>query len=123
MTTTMRRIPGQLPDFPGAVVHSGLIYTAGIVDELALGGVARSSSEQIRGALDALIGIVENAGGSAASILRIEAYLVSPDDLPAWGLAFKERWPTDAPARTTLITHLALPTLTVEIQAIAAVNG
>ncbi|MBT2504275.1 RidA family protein [Curtobacterium sp. ISL-83] len=122
MNDTTRRVPGQLPEFPGAVVHSGLIYAAGIVDEVALRGLARSSSEQMNGALDALIGVVESSGGDSASILRIEAYLASPDDLPAWGSAFNERWPKNAPARTTLITQLALSTLTVEIQAIAAVN-
>lgn len=123
MTEKVQRIPGQLTAFPGAVVNAGMIYTAGIVDELALSGVVRSTREQIHGALEALIETVERSGGDAGSILRIEAYLTSPEELAAWGSAFTERWPKDAPARTTLIAQLALPTLTVELQAIAAVNG
>jgi 2-iminobutanoate/2-iminopropanoate deaminase len=123
MMDTAQRVPGQLPDFPGAVVHSGVIYTAGVVDESALHGLTRSSTEQIDGALDGLIAIVEAAGGTAATILRVEAYLASSEDLPAWASSFRARWPENPPARTTLITRLALPTLTVELQAIAGVTA
>jgi len=123
MTDAAQRVPGQLPDFPGAVVHSGVIYTSGVVDESALHGLGRSSVEQIDGALDGLIAIVEAAGGTAATILRVEAYLASSEDLEAWAATFRARWPENPPARTTLITHLALPTLRVELQAIAGVNA
>lgn len=117
------RVPGQLPAFPGAVVHAGLIYTSGCVDLDALRGEVRSSDEQARAALRALLEIVEHAGGGNATVLRVEAYLSSRRELEAWGSAFREQWPGTAPARTTLITELALPSLTIEIQAIAAIQG
>jgi hypothetical protein len=125
MTDTTRSVPGPLPDPPVAVAvaRSDLIHTDGTVDDLALSGLARSSSERTRGALDALTGLVENSGGDAAGILRTEPDLASPDDLPAWGLASKQRWRPGAPTRTTLITQPALLTLAVGIQAVAAVSG
>ncbi len=43
MTDAAQRVPGQLPDFPGAVVHSGVVYTSGVVDESALHGSAAAA--------------------------------------------------------------------------------
>jgi 2-iminobutanoate/2-iminopropanoate deaminase len=114
-------LPGQLPAVSGAVVHTGVIYTAGIVAPSVLTGVPTGIAEQAAEVLDLLDDLLGQAGGELASVLRVEAYLADPADMPVWNAAFTARWPAAPPARTTVALTLAAPGALIEVQAIAAV--
>ena len=120
--TALARVPGQLPAFPGAITHAGVIYTSGCVDPDALRGESRDAEQQAMCALQVLLTTIQQAGGDADTVLRVQAFLSSSVGLAAWAQAFEACWPGAAPTRTTLITNLALPSLTIEVQAIAAIR-
>jgi 2-iminobutanoate/2-iminopropanoate deaminase len=117
------RVPGQLPMIAGAVSHSGLVVTSGIISPRLLGaGQAPGIAAQLDGAVQALGEVLRQAGSDLAHAMRIEAFLARPEDFPRWNEVFAATWPTDPPARTTLITGFALPAVLVELQAIAALR-
>jgi 2-iminobutanoate/2-iminopropanoate deaminase len=103
------------------VVHTGVIYTAGIVAPSVLTGVPTGIAEQAAEVLDLLDDLLGQAGGELASVLRVEAYLADPADMPVWNAAFTARRPAAPPARTTVALTLAAPCALIEVQAIAAV--
>jgi 2-iminobutanoate/2-iminopropanoate deaminase len=115
-----QRIPGQFETFAGASIHAGLIYTSGVVDRDALRAANRSAEEQAGTALRELLTIIERAGGTAFSVLRVEAFIASPEVFAAWDAEFARLWPQTPPARTTVVARLAVPSLRIEVQAIAA---
>jgi enamine deaminase RidA (YjgF/YER057c/UK114 family) len=94
------RLPGQLPTISGAVVHAGLIYTAGIVAPSVLAASPTGNAEQAAEVLDLLDDLLGRAGGELASVLRGEAYPADPADMPLWNAAFTAKWPAD----TVLLT-------------------
>ncbi|GAA3102559.1 RidA family protein [Pseudonocardia yunnanensis] len=116
------RLPGQLPVISGAVVHAGVIYTAGIIAPSVLTGAPTAIAEQAAEVLDLLDDVLHQAGGELASVLRVEAYLADPADMPVWNAAFTAKWPAAPPARTTVALTLAAPGALIEVQAIAAVS-
>jgi 2-iminobutanoate/2-iminopropanoate deaminase len=116
------RLPGQLPTISGAVVHAGVIYTAGIVAPSVLTGAPTGIAEQAAEVLDLLDDVLHQAGGELASTLRVEAYLADPADMQVWNAAFTAKWPVAPPARTTVALTLAAPGALIEVQAIAAVT-
>jgi 2-iminobutanoate/2-iminopropanoate deaminase len=117
------RVPGQLPMIAGAVSHSGLVVTSGIISPGLLGpGSAPGIAAQLNGAVQALSEVLHHAGSDLAHAIRIEAFLARAEDFPHWNEVFAATWPADPPARTTLITGFALPAVLVELQAIAALR-
>ncbi|HVW42084.1 MAG TPA: RidA family protein, partial [Amycolatopsis sp.] len=114
------RHPGQVPAISGAVVHGGLVYTAGLVAPSVLAGAGTGIEQQVGEVLDLLGTVLAGAGSDLAAVLRLEAYLADTADLPAWNAGFTRIWPSEPPARTTVALTLAAPGALVEIQAVAA---
>lgn len=110
----------------GAVRHGGIVVTSGIVSADLLGaglldsGPAPGIDAQLDSAVRALGEVLRAAGSGLAHVLRVEAFLARAADFPRWDDVFAATWPTDPPARTTLVTGFALPGVLVELQAIAA---
>jgi 2-iminobutanoate/2-iminopropanoate deaminase len=118
----IRRVPGQAPALSGAVTYGGLVFTAGLVAPSALAGAMPGIAEQVGEVLAALDDVLSAAGSDLASVLRIEAFLADPADLPVWDAAFAATWPTEPPARTTVSLTLVVPTVLFELQAVAAAD-
>ncbi|MFR9807121.1 RidA family protein [Pseudonocardia sp. RS010] len=116
----IRRQPGQAPTISGAVAHGGLVYTAGLVAPSVLTGSPGPMEAQVAEVLDLLRSVLAESGTEAARVLRVEAYLTDPADLPVWDAGFAAVWPTDPPSRTTVCLTLAAPGARIEIQAVAA---
>jgi 2-iminobutanoate/2-iminopropanoate deaminase len=114
------RFPGQIGSISGAVSHGGIVVTSGVIDPALLAGDAPDIQSQITGSLTALGELLEQAGSGLDHALRIEAFLAAAADFTLWNCAFAEIWPEHPPARTTLVAGFALPTVLIEIQAIAA---
>lgn len=125
--TDILRTPGQSDVLPGAVRAGNLILTSGAIGTsvfATLRNDERIPFEQQAGeALSEVIRHVEDAGGSADTILRIEAFLASKDYYPAWNAAFQKVWPEPGPARSVAVVELANPAILIELHATAIAAG
>jgi 2-iminobutanoate/2-iminopropanoate deaminase len=120
--TQIERFASDPPERPRsysqAVRHGSLIITAGHLGTEP--EIEASVEEQTRNALRQLLATVERSGGSAQSILRINAYLATMDDFEAYDRVYREVIGLDErPTRTTVqIGGFKSPYL-VEVDAIA----
>jgi 2-iminobutanoate/2-iminopropanoate deaminase len=119
----VERIPGQVPSLAGAVAAAGLVFTSGLVAPTVLAGRETAFADQARQVLDELAATLERAGSGLDQVLRVEAFLASSADFPAWNEAFARVWPVAPPARTTLLGGFLLPAALIEVQAVAARRG
>jgi len=86
-------------------------------DALAPGGLAAES----RAALENVLKAVRDAGGTAADVVKITAYLTSLDDYPRYNEVRREVFGPDLPASTAVaVAGLILPAA-IEIDAVAFV--
>jgi 2-iminobutanoate/2-iminopropanoate deaminase len=99
------------------VVTSGLICP-----DLRQAGDTPGIARQIEGALVALADVLDRSGSDLAHVLRLEAFLARAEDFALWNEAFTAAWPAEKPARTTLVSGFALPSVLIELQAIAAMR-
>ena len=105
-------------------VAGNLVFTAGQLGiapgtkQLVEGGIA----EQTRRALQNIAGILEAAGSSMARAVKTTVFLTDLADFAAMNAVYKEFFPGDPPARSTVeVSALAMGAL-VEIEAIATVR-
>jgi|TARA_B100001750_G_scaffold209032_1_gene188465 enamine deaminase RidA (YjgF/YER057c/UK114 family) len=93
---------------------SGIIYTSGATS------APGDAPTQIRGCFEKLKAILEEAGSSFDNVLKVNVYLVNLDDrTPYLNPIWKEYFPTNPPARTTVQAGLG-GEVTVEIEMVAA---
>lgn len=102
-----------------AVIHGGLVYTAGQVAEKTKGA---SVAEQTREILELIDGLLAEAGSAKAKILSATIYLA---DIAAFA-EMNSVWDvwvdkSDPPARATVEAKLVTPDYKVEIAVIAAI--
>lgn len=117
--TVHRAIPGASPSYSAGVSHGSIIVTSGHLGA-APGGAPVPFGEQAERALDALVETVTQLGGSAKTILKINAYLADMADFPAWDRIWRERLALDPmPARTSVQVGGFIDPLLVELDCIA----
>ncbi|GAB2812110.1 RidA family protein [Actinocorallia aurea] len=108
------------PPFPPAVLAGGVLWLSGHVAQHPDGTFNTGSfEEQTDAVFAALTRTLDAHGMGLHDLVRVECFLTDPADFPAWNAAFAAAFPDDPPARTTLVTALALPGLRIEIQAVA----
>jgi 2-iminobutanoate/2-iminopropanoate deaminase len=126
---TARR--GSLPwaagvDYSQAVVtNAPLVFAAGqgpFGDDGSLVGVGDPET-QIRLAFQNLARVLEDAGGSLATIVAQTVYLARAEDFPVFKAVRRDVLSEPFPAATTLRVDLLDPEMLVEISAIAAVGA
>lgn len=120
--TELRTAPGQSPMMPGAVRAGDLVYTSGIAAASVLIGAETPFAEQAAEAMAALLETLAAVGAAPRHVIKLEAFLNSPDHFAAWNEEFLKVWPDPGPARTTVIVGFALPTMLIELQAVAVVG-
>ncbi len=111
----------------GVIVPAGeLVVVAGQTGVRADGSVAGDDvASQTRQALENVKSVLEAAGCAMTDIVRLQTFLVSRDDIPAFMEARKQAYPTHFPTGVyppntlLVVSGLVLPSLRVEIEAIA----
>ncbi len=108
------------PRMSQAVVHGGVVYTAGQVAIKAAGESVRRQTEVILSEIDSLL---EEAGTDKSCLLSATIWLSDMNDFKemneVWDMWVAEG---DTPARACVEARLAAPQFTVEIAVIAAVD-
>jgi 2-iminobutanoate/2-iminopropanoate deaminase len=105
-----------------AIVADGFVFVAGQgavnpqTNELELGDIR----SETRRTLENIRTILEAAGSSLADVARVGVFLADINDFAAMNEVYREFFPADPPARTTVGAQL--PKIKVEIDCVARVG-
>ncbi len=112
--------PSKAPLAP-AVKAGGFVYTSGNVGvNRQEGTVPEGVQAQTRQTLENLKEVLGAAGSSLDRVVKANIYLTDMADFQAMNEVYREYFPVDPPARTTVgISGLASDKLVVEIELIA----
>lgn len=105
-----------------AVKANGFLFLTGHVagpkDQVDPNDIA----SQTKGTLENIKRTLGECGASLADVVRVTVYLTDMADKPGMDAAYKEFFPTDPPARSTLgVKELGGPEYKIEVDVIAAV--
>ncbi|MFT4632578.1 MAG: enamine deaminase RidA (YjgF/YER057c/UK114 family) [Candidatus Pseudothioglobus sp.] len=116
---TIKRINAG-PRMSQAVVHNGVVSTAGQVAQNAAGGTAAEQTQDILSAIDNLL---EQAGTDKSKLLTATIWLADMNDFAGLNSIW-DAWvlPGATPTRACVESKLAAPQFTVEIAVTAAVD-
>ena len=125
MREVIRTSDGPQPRGPysQAIVADGFVFVSGQVpvnpstNELELGEVG----SETRRTLQNIRAILEAAGSSLRDVVRVGVFLADLKDFDAMNVVYREFFPADRPARTTVGAQL--PKIKVEIDCIARVSA
>ena len=115
--------PQPLGVYSQAIVAHGFVFVAGQgsinpqTNQMELGDI-RSETRRV---LENITAILEAAGTSLKNAVRMGVFLADLNDFQAMNEVFREFFPADPPARTTV--GCALPKIKVEIDCIAWLPG
>lgn len=107
---------GDLP-FSAAAKGDGLIYVAGTI--AAQGDI----KAQTKAVLNSIGQTLTKAGSSLSMVASVNVYLKNAADAAAMTEVWRETWPKNAPARTTVISDFVVPGALLEISAVAIPTG
>jgi 2-iminobutanoate/2-iminopropanoate deaminase len=105
-----------------AIVADGFVFVAGQIavnpktNEFELGDI----QSETRLTLQNLSAILEAAGSSLKDVVRVGVFLADLKDFAAMNEVYKQFFPEDQPARTTV--GVQLPRIKIEIDCIARVS-
>jgi 2-iminobutanoate/2-iminopropanoate deaminase len=117
-----KKAPRPRGPYSPAVVANGFVFVAGQAavnpetDELELGDIRTET----RRTLENIKAILESAGSSLKDVVRVGVFLSDMKNFEAMNEVYREYFPTDPPARTTV--GASLPKIKVEIDCIALVS-
>lgn len=103
-----------------AVVHGGVVYTAG---QVALEAPGASAADQTRDILQRIDGLLAEAGTDKTKLLSATIWLANMNDFAEMNEVW-DAWVSqgNTPGRACVESKLAAPQFTVEIGVIAAVD-
>lgn len=107
---------GQMP-FSAATKADGLIYVAGTI---AAKGDIKAQTQAV---LDSIGQTLTKAGSSLAMAASVHVYLKNGADMGGMTDVWRQTWPKDAPARTTVLSDFVVPGALIEVSMIAVPNG
>lgn len=122
---TIPLVVGQTAPIAGATVGAGLVFVSGLaaVDPSTMVVVGDDIATQATFVLDQMADVLRRAGSDLSSVLRLECFLADPADFVGWNAAFAAAFPTDPPARTTLVASFVVPGMRLEVQAVAVAGS
>ncbi len=118
-----REVFGANPNFPisSAIRVGNMVYAAGQLPTLRGEGADTTIQGQTRSTLNNLKRAFEQAGTTMDLAVKCTVFLVEGADFQGMNQAYREFWPANAPARTTVVVKaLVVPGAKLEIECIAA---
>ncbi|MCS7145373.1 MAG: Rid family detoxifying hydrolase [Aigarchaeota archaeon] len=115
------RAPKPVGPYSQAVKAGGWIFVAGqVAVDPATGKVVEGDVRaQTRRVLENLREILAAAGASLRDVVKVNVYLVRPEDFAAMNEVYREYFPEGPPARTTVAVKMVNEAFLVEIDAVA----
>jgi reactive intermediate/imine deaminase len=117
--------PAPVGPYTPAVKAGGLIYISGTLAQDDAGALVGPGdvAAQTRRVLERMDEVLRAAGSSLAQVASVTVYLTSADHFQAMNDVYRTYWPTDPPARTTVLSNFVLPGALVEMSMIAVAAG
>jgi len=108
----------RVPHSPGTWIYVSGQFGTDEAGDIAPGGLAAEA----KAALENVLKAVREAGGMAADVVKITAYVTSLDDYPGYNQVRREIFGGDLPASTAVaVAGLILKDASIEIDAVAFV--
>ena len=105
-----------------AVRYGNLVFVAGCTGRHPTdNSVGADIKEQTRYALERISAILEASGSSIDQVLTNTCYVSNRDDLPGFNEVYAEFFPSDRPARTTVVVNFGAPDNLVEVTSTAGI--
>lgn len=105
------------PNPLSAAIASGhLVFVSG-----QIGAGAQGIEAQTRSALERMAAVLKAAGTDLGHVLRCTIYITDRSNFATMNRVYKEFFPSDPPARSTIVTGLVSVDYLVEIECIAEV--
>lgn len=115
-------IAGNSPNFSRAVVFDRTLFVSGVlgVDPESRKLVSTEFEGQCRQVLNNLKASVEAGGASLSQVLKCTCFLVEASDFEAFNKIYREFFPQDPPARSTVVVkELVMAGAKIEIDCVA----
>jgi 2-iminobutanoate/2-iminopropanoate deaminase len=113
--------PEKMTFSPG-VCAGELLFTSGNAGINKDGTVSEGVEAQARQCFELLGEVLEAAGSSWDKVVKVNCFLTHPKrDFPGWNKVWKEYFPTNPPARTTVGSSLLNRAWVLEVELIAVV--
>ena len=127
----MRSVPPQTAGGPHGYPYSGVVvsgrtaYLAGQVgDDPATGTVRAGGFEaEVRQMFSNVEALLATVGAGLGDVIRATVYLTDFDDLDTYNAIFRECFPEDPPARTTVRVAGLVAPYRIEVDIIAGVTA
>ena len=104
---------------PG-VRANGFVYVSGSAGMKDGKVVSADVEEQARQAMENLGKVLKAAGLSWEDVVKVNCFLTNPkENFPAWNKVFKEYFPKNPPARTTVGAEIGAEGAMIEVELIA----
>lgn len=116
---------GTSPDVSPAVRSGGLLFVSG---QIGLDGradpprlVAGGIEAETRQAMENVMTVLAAAGATPADVVKCTVFLVQVEDYPAMNRVYREYFPVEPPARSTVAVSGLVRDALVEIECVAEV--
>lgn len=106
-----------------AIRVGNMVYASGQLG-MRRDATDQSIGAQTRAALENTKRVLESAGATMENAVRCTVFLVEAADFQAMNAVYREFWPTNPPARSTVVVKaLVVPGALVEIECMAVIPG
>jgi len=118
------RAPAAIGPYSQAVVHDGLIFTAGQIpiDPVTGEVIAGDIGQQTERVLQNLVAVLEASGSSLSRVLKTTVFLRDMNDFAAMNAVYARFFDDHRPARSTVEAARLPRDCGVEIECIAAMD-
>lgn len=115
--------PGLAPSigpYSQAVVANGFVFTTGQVPFGADGVTPDAFEDQVRTCLTNLRSVLDEAGSGIDQVVKVNAYLTSPEQRDPFNTVYAEFFNEAKPARTTVC--VAIWDISLEVECVAVLG-
>ncbi|MBI5183848.1 MAG: deaminase [Nitrospinae bacterium] len=118
------KAPEPKGTYSQSISHNGILYISGQIPiEPNTGNIIRGTiEEEARATFENIKIIIEEAGSKMEDTLKVTCYLSNMDDLKGFNNIYKEYFPKDPPARTTIQAGRLPMDVKLEIDAIVTIG-
>lgn len=123
MIRRIAQAPGLAPalgPYSQAVVANGFVFTTGQVPFRADGTTPEGFAEEVVNCIENLRSVLEAAGSSLDRVVKVNAYLTSPEQREIFNRVYAEYFGAAKPARTTVC--VSIWDISMEIECVAVLN-
>ncbi|AKE01101.1 hypothetical protein XU06_29430 (plasmid) [Rhodococcus erythropolis] len=107
----------------GATRCGGFVATSGLVAPSALKGTPADFRTQTESVFEVLAETLDGLGATVRDVMHLTAYLTDRAHAQEWNTLFAAQWPSEPPARTTVVQQLLPVYADIEISAVAWVES